>query len=151
VIVVPVHKPKRSVYGSRKHVSVLFLKFRTFFYDHRAGLGDPAFNWPRLQNRCAGGSPETEAPAAKSIPEEPAKSRRPRSLKQGEAKKAKRSQQSERSEAKQIRGCSSVGRAPDLHSGGRRFDPDQLHQFWPLAHRPSADNGPVAQVARARP
>ena len=24
-------------------------------------------------------------------------------------------------------GCSSVGRAPDLHSGGRRFDPDQLH------------------------
>src|ERR1022692_747475 len=26
------------------------------------------------------------------------------------------------------RGCSSVGRAPDLHSGGRRFDPDQLHQ-----------------------
>ena len=29
----------------------------------------------------------------------------------------------------QIRGCSSVGRAPDLHSGGRRFDPDQLHQM----------------------
>ncbi len=34
------------------------------------------------------------------------------------------------------RGCSSAGRAPDLHSGGRRFDPDQLHQFcsslnWP--------------------
>jgi hypothetical protein len=26
-------------------------------------------------------------------------------------------------------GCSSVGRAPDLHSGGRRFDSDQLHQF----------------------
>ena len=26
-------------------------------------------------------------------------------------------------------GCSSAGRAPDLHSGGRRFDPDQLHQF----------------------
>src|SRR5882762_8385659 len=26
-------------------------------------------------------------------------------------------------------GCSSVGRAPDLHSGGRRFDPDQLHQL----------------------
>ena len=25
-------------------------------------------------------------------------------------------------------GCSSDGRAPDLHSGGRRFDPDQLHQ-----------------------
>ncbi len=27
------------------------------------------------------------------------------------------------------RGCSSAGRAPDLHSGGRRFDPDQLHQL----------------------
>ncbi len=25
-------------------------------------------------------------------------------------------------------GCSSVGRAPEWHSGGRRFDPDQLHQ-----------------------
>jgi hypothetical protein len=77
----------------------LFLKFRTFFYDHRAGLGDPAFNWPRLQNRCAGGSPETEAPAAKSIPEEPAKSRRPRSLKQGEAKKP--SEANKANEAKQ--------------------------------------------------
>src|SRR3954464_8785817 len=29
------------------------------------------------------------------------------------------------------RGCSSAGRAPDLHSGGRRFDPDQLHQLLP--------------------
>ena len=27
------------------------------------------------------------------------------------------------------RGCSSAGRAPDLHSGGRRFDPDQLHHW----------------------
>src|SRR5947207_5446022 len=26
-------------------------------------------------------------------------------------------------------GCSSIGRAPEWHSGGRRFDPDQLHQF----------------------
>ncbi len=46
-----------------------------------------------------------------------------------------------------IRGCSSAGRAPDLHSGGRRFDPDQLHQF--------CDNqcliGPIAQLARAHP
>ena len=25
-------------------------------------------------------------------------------------------------------GRSSAGRAPDLHSGGRRFDPDRLHQ-----------------------
>ena len=30
---------------------------------------------------------------------------------------------------KSKRGCSSAGRAPDLHSGGRRFDPDQLHQL----------------------
>ena len=43
-----------------------------------------------------------------------------------------------------LRGCSSAGRAPDLHSGGRRFDPDQLHQKW-------AGNGPVAQMARAHP
>jgi hypothetical protein len=26
-------------------------------------------------------------------------------------------------------GCSSAGRAPALQAGGRRFDPDQLHQF----------------------
>src|SRR5258708_2655631 len=29
-------------------------------------------------------------------------------------------------------GCSSVGRAPESHSGGHRFDPVQLHQFTPL-------------------
>jgi hypothetical protein len=29
---------------------------------------------------------------------------------------------------KQARGCSSVGRAPALQAGGRRFDPVQLHQ-----------------------
>ena len=68
----------------------LFLKFRTTFYDHRAGLDGPAFNWPRFKIRAAPG-------AAQDVP--------------------------------QIRGCSSVGRAPDLHSGGRRFDPDQLHQM----------------------
>ena len=28
------------------------------------------------------------------------------------------------------RGCSSVGRAPALQAGGRRFDPVQLHQGW---------------------
>ena len=27
------------------------------------------------------------------------------------------------------RGLSSAGRAPDLHSGGHRFDPDRLHQI----------------------
>ena len=42
-----------------------------------------------------------------------------------------------------FRGCSSAGRAPDLHSGGRRFDPDQLHQF--------RSAGPVAQLVRAHP
>ena len=47
-----------------------------------------------------------------------------------------------------IRGCSSVGRAPDLHSGGRRFDPDQLHQ---VATDVGGTPGPVAQVARAHP
>ena len=26
-------------------------------------------------------------------------------------------------------GCSSAGRAPALQAGGRRFDPDQLHQY----------------------
>ena len=28
-----------------------------------------------------------------------------------------------------IGGCSSVGRAPALQAGGRRFDPDQLHHL----------------------
>ena len=35
-----------------------------------------------------------------------------------------------------FRGCSSAGRAPDLHSGGRRFDPDQLHQWQKSAMGP---------------
>ena len=30
-------------------------------------------------------------------------------------------------------GCSSVDRAPDLHSGGRGFESHQLHQFWASA------------------
>ncbi len=30
---------------------------------------------------------------------------------------------------RQDRGCSSAGRAPALQAGGRRFDPDQLHQI----------------------
>ncbi len=46
-----------------------------------------------------------------------------------------------------IRGCSSAGRAPDLHSGGRRFDPDQLHQFCENQYL----IGPIAQLARAHP
>ena len=29
--------------------------------------------------------------------------------------------------ARRVRGCSSVGRAPEWHSGGRRFDSAQLH------------------------
>ena len=41
-------------------------------------------------------------------------------------------------EKKIARGYSSAGRAPALQAGGRRFDPDYLHQ-----------NGPVAQLARA--
>ena len=39
---------------------------------------------------------------------------------------------------KMVWGYSSAGRAPALQAGGRRFDPDYLHQ-----------NGPVAQLARA--
>ena len=38
-------------------------------------------------------------------------------------------------------GYSSAGRAPALQAGGRRFDPDYLHQ--------KRINGPVAQLARA--
>ena len=37
-----------------------------------------------------------------------------------------------------FRGLSSAGRAPDLHSGGHRFDPDRLHQIrsgFGVAHR----------------
>ena len=37
------------------------------------------------------------------------------------------------------RGCSSVGRAPALQAGGRRFDPVQLHQF--SISRASATSG----------
>ena len=29
---------------------------------------------------------------------------------------------------RELRGCSSVGRAPALQAGGHRFDPVQLHQ-----------------------
>src|SRR3954451_8624704 len=32
-------------------------------------------------------------------------------------------------------GCSSVGRAPESHSGGHRFDPVQLHQSFPDLRR----------------
>ena len=38
-------------------------------------------------------------------------------------------------------GISSVGRAPALQAGGRRFDPDYLHHL--------SSYGPVAQLARA--
>ena len=41
-----------------------------------------------------------------------------------------------------------LGRAPDLQSGGRRFDSDQLHQG---NGREARRVGPVAQVARAHP
>ena len=29
-----------------------------------------------------------------------------------------------------FRGLSSAGRAPDLHSGGQRFDPARLHHYF---------------------
>src|SRR3989304_8469011 len=41
-------------------------------------------------------------------------------------------------------GCSSVGRALEWHSRGRRFDPDQLHQFpCPDGHNHLADDSPL--------
>src|SRR5947209_19051584 len=43
------------------------------------------------------------------------------------------------------RGCSSIGRAPALQAGGRRFDPDQLHQARPY----SRDEPPVEPNGRA--
>ncbi len=42
------------------------------------------------------------------------------------------------------RGCSSAGRAPDLHSGGRRFDPDQLHQFGSMNPTWACSSGGIA-------
>src|SRR5690606_14450744 len=36
-----------------------------------------------------------------------------------------------------IRGCSSIGRAPALQAGGRRFDSVQLHQVLPCWGRRS--------------
>jgi hypothetical protein len=30
----------------------------------------------------------------------------------------------------ETRVLSSAGRAPDLHSGGQRFDPVRIHTFW---------------------
>jgi hypothetical protein len=36
-------------------------------------------------------------------------------------------------------GCSSAGRAPDLHSGGRRFDSCHLHQFYLVTLDPPSD------------
>ncbi len=47
--------------------------------------------------------------------------------------------------AKQVRGLSSVGRAPDLHSGGQRFDPARLHQPRHIAK----DEMTVAKVVGA--
>src|SRR3989304_7811919 len=41
-------------------------------------------------------------------------------------------------------GCSSVGRALEWHSRGRRFDPDQLHQSpCPDGHNHLADDPPL--------
>ena len=46
-----------------------------------------------------------------------------------------------------FRGCSSAGRAPDLHSGGRRFDPDQLHQIELDIEAALASIGPTQPIA----
>ena len=39
-------------------------------------------------------------------------------------------------------GCSSIGRALEWHSGGRRFDPDQLHQLPIQDHKTAAERPP---------
>ncbi len=53
-------------------------------------------------------------------------------------------------------GHSSVGRAPDLHSGGRRFDPVWLHHSSKICGPDGTDEsppffhyGPIAQLVRA--
>ncbi len=43
------------------------------------------------------------------------------------------------------RGCSSIGRAPALQAGGRRFDPDQLH------HEQLSRNGRVSLLVIHHP
>ena len=43
------------------------------------------------------------------------------------------------------RGISSAGRAPDLHSGGQRFDPARLHHPFSLTTQPFA-KGCVVQL-----
>ena len=50
-----------------------------------------------------------------------------------------------------FRGLSSAGRAPDLHSGGHRFDPDRLHQIPSgigVAHRFVRTDDLLWQIAR---
>lgn len=46
-------------------------------------------------------------------------------------------------------GLSSAGRAPDLHSGGHRFDPDRLHQRLFGAAK-KASGRPAAEVLRSK-
>ena len=50
-----------------------------------------------------------------------------------------------------FRGLSSAGRAPDLHSGGHRFDPDRLHQIpsgFGVAHRLFGTDDLPSQIER---
>ena len=51
-------------------------------------------------------------------------------------------------EPKNIRGCSSAGRAPRSQRGGRRFDPDQLHRGCVLGLR---ERSSPAQQQAAQP
>jgi hypothetical protein len=46
--------------------------------------------------------------------------------------------QGKQQECRSERGCSSVGRAPALQAGGRRFDPVQLHHLG--RRRPESAN-----------
>ena len=44
------------------------------------------------------------------------------------------------------RGHSSAGRAPALHAGGRRFDPDWLHQEVEKREREKEESGKEGSV-----
>src|SRR5437868_15514544 len=48
---------------------------------------------------------------------------------------------------RELRGCSSVGRAPALQAGGHRFDPVQLHQIYRLRQRSTFVVGPVSATS----
>src|SRR5687768_9618614 len=47
-------------------------------------------------------------------------------------------------------GCSSIGRALEWHSRGRRFDPDQLHQLPNISLKTAAERPPFLSLEKLR-